>query len=47
MNTLKLVVPKGRIFTAVARLLEDSGIRIAEAPPARVARERSGIEVRS
>ncbi len=30
MNKLKLVVPKGRIFAAVARLLEDSGIRIAE-----------------
>ena len=32
MNILKLVVPKGRIFAAVARLLEDSGIRIAECP---------------
>lgn len=30
MNKLKLVVPKGRIFAGVARLLEDSGIRIAE-----------------
>jgi len=30
MNKLKLVVPKGRIFAGVARLLEDSGIHIAE-----------------
>jgi len=28
MKTLKLVVPKGRIYAAVSRLLEDSGIRI-------------------
>jgi ATP phosphoribosyltransferase len=29
MNKLKLVVPKGRIFAGVARLLEDSGIHMS------------------